>query len=176
MLFQVVHPVAMTIDGDSFKDAVKNFVKLNHSMNLASIILTDQARYMKANLNYFRTDNKDKVGIKLIPTMWPLGGLDGGLGLGMGMGMGMGLGALAVDSNNQILSPLNTWPYSPTISYDTKEYPSSTFMDVTSFVPRIVPLSLGPLVTPLAPLTGPLITGIDPLTSMLPTMISYGKK
>lgn len=181
MLFQVVHPIAMTIDGDSFKDAVKNFVKLNYDMNLASIIITDQARYMKANLNYFSSDNKDKVGIRLIPTVWPLGGLtssDGGLSLGMGLGA---VGALAVDSNNQILSPLNTWPYSPTISYDTKEYAASTFMDVTNFVPKIVPVgfvapSLGPLVTPLAPLTGPLVAGINPLSPMLPTVISYGKK
>lgn len=170
MIFQVVHPVAMTIDGDSFKDAVKNFVKLNYDLNLASIILTDQARYMKANLNYFSDANKDKVGIKLIPTMWPLGSVDG-LGLGLGA-----MGALAVDSNNQILSPLQSWPYSPTISYDTKEYPASTYMDVTSFVPRIVPVSLGPLVTPLAPLNAPLVAGINPLTSMLPTVISYGKK
>jgi hypothetical protein len=157
MSFQVVYPLTMAIDGDSFKDAVKNFVKLNYDLNLASIIITDRTRYMRANLDYYNKDNKDKVGIKLLPTVWPLGGV------------------MAVNSsNNEIISPLNMWPYSPTISFDTKEYPRSTFLDVTDFVPRIVPLvasaTLGPLVSPLGPLAPPLISGI------YPSMISYGKK
>ena len=156
MSFRVVYPLTMAISGDSFKDAVKNFVKLNYDLNLASIIITDQSRYMRANLDYYNKDNKDKVGIKLLPTVWPLG-------------------AMAVNSStNEIISPLNMWPYSPTISFDTKEYPRSTFLDVTDFVPRIVPLiasaSLGPLVSPLVPLTPPLISGV------YPSMISYGKK
>jgi hypothetical protein len=155
MSFQVVYPLTMAIDGDSFKDAVKNFVKLNYELNLASIIITDQTRYMRANLDYYNKDNKDKVGIKLLPTVWPLGGV-------------MGVNT----STNEIMSPLNMWPYSPTISFDTTEYPRSTFLDVTNFIPRIVPLvsTLGPLISPLGPLTPPLISGI------YPSMISYGKK
>ena len=167
MSFQVVYPLTMAINGDSFKDAVKNFVKLNYELNLASIIITDQSRYMRANLDYYNKDNKDKVGIKLLPTVWPLGGqLGGPLGGQLGGPLG---GVMAINTfNNEIISPLNMWPYSPTISYDTKEYPRSTFLDVTNFIPRIIPL--GPLVSPLGPLTSPLISGI------YPTMISYGKK
>jgi len=29
MLFNIVHPIVMEIDGDDYKDAVKNFIKLN---------------------------------------------------------------------------------------------------------------------------------------------------
>ena len=139
MLFQIVDPVNMTINGDTFKDAVKNFVKMNYDLNLTSLILTDRSRYMRANLNFYKKSNKHKVGISLYPTAWPLN----------------------VKSNGEIVSPFNTWPYSPSITYDTEEYPSTTF--VNGFLPQIVPLipTLGPLVNPLG--TGvysPLGTGV----------------
>lgn len=165
----------MSIDGDSFKDAVKNFAKLNYDLNLSSIILTDQARYMKANLNYFRDENKDKVGIRLLPTVWPLGSMGlGDAGLGYGLNA---LSPLAIKSDGEILSPLNMWPYSPTISYDTKEYGASTYISGPSFIPRIVsgPV-LGPLIDPLGGLTHPLVAGINPYTFGLPTVINYGNK
>lgn len=164
MIFQVVHPVVMTIDGESFKDAVKNFAKLNYDLNLSSIIITDQLNhYRQANLKYYSDDNKQKVGISLIPTVWPLAG------------------ALAVDNaSGQILSPSNMWPFSPTISYDTKEYPATTFLEAP-FVPRIVSVGtsslLSPLVTPLPSLVPPflntgVVAGISPLT-VLGTKITY---
>jgi hypothetical protein len=172
MIFQVVSPITMTIDGDSFKDAVKNFAKLNYDLNLSSIILTDQARYMKANLNYYRRENKDKVGISLLPTVWPLGSMglgDAGFGLNA-------LAPLAVKSDGEILSPLNMWPYSPTISYDTKEYEASTFLNVPPFVPRVVSVGpvLGSLVDPLGSLTNPLVGSINPFG--FPTVFNYGSK
>ena len=134
MLFHVVHPIAMTVNAESFKDAVKNFVKLNQDLTLTSLILTDQARYMKANLNYFNVADKQKVGISLFPTVWPLG----------------------IKGDGEIVTPLASWPYSPSVTYDTKEYPATTFIDGASFVPRIVPLApaLGPLVSPLPGLVG----------------------
>ena len=54
--YQVVSPIAVTIDGNSFKDAVKNFAKIYHHMNLASIIITDQQRHMQARLKYYQND------------------------------------------------------------------------------------------------------------------------
>jgi hypothetical protein len=124
MLYQVVEPITMAINGGSFKDAVKNFVKMNHELSLTSLILTDQQRYMRANLNFYKESDKHKVGISLFPTVWPL----------------------TMSEDGEIRSPLNTWPYSPSITYDTKEYPSTTFM------PRIIPLvpTLGSLVSPLS--------------------------
>lgn len=184
MIFQVVSPITMSIDGDSFKDAVKNFVKLKYDLNLSSIILTDQARYMQANLNYYKNENKDKVGIRLLPTMWPLsnGGLGniglGNIGLGdsFGLNTGFGLNALGVKSDGQIVSPLNMWPYSPTISYDTKEYEASTYLSMPTFVPKIISVGpiLGPLVDPLGSFNNPLVAGINPYT--MPTVINYGNR
>jgi hypothetical protein len=144
MIYQVVSPVVVEIDGDSFKDAVKNFVKLNYSMNLANIIITDQYRtnYMKADLKYYNEGSKNKVGINLMPTVWNV-------------------------SDSGMLLP-NVWPYSPTISYDTKEYPSTTFVDST-FVPRIIPLA--PLVDPL-PAISPLLN-LASLGGVIPTVIKY---
>jgi len=117
MLYQVVEPITMAINGDSFKDAVKNFVKMNHELSLSSLILTDQQRYMKANLNFYKESEKHKVGISLFPTVWP---------------------------------------FSPSITYDTKEYPSTTLIS-GNFMPRIIPLvpSLGPL------------SGIMPLSNVI---------
>lgn len=178
MIFQVVSPITMTIDGDSFKDAVKNFVKLNYDLNLSSIILTDQARYMQANLNYFKNESKDKVGIRLLPTVWPLGNIslgDNGFGLNTSIGLSA-LAPLALKPDGEVLSPLQMWPYSPTISYDTKEYEASTYLNVSPFVPRIISVGpvLGPLIDPLGSLHSPLVAGINPFT--LPTVINYGAK
>lgn len=120
MLYQVVEPITMAINGDSFKDAVKNFVKMNYDLSLSSLILTDQQRYMKANLNFYKESDKHKVGISLGPTVWPL----------------------TMSEDGEIRSPLNTWPYSPSITYDTKEYPPTNFMPrIISLVPTLSPLS-----------------------------------
>lgn len=142
MLYQVVEPITMAISGDSFKDAVKNFVKMNYDLSLTSLILTDQQRYMRANLNFYKESRKRKVGISLFPTVWPL----------------------TLSEDGEIRSPLNTWPYSPSITYDTKEYPSTTFIN-GNFMPRIIPLvpTLGPLVSPLSgfmPLGNPILPNL----------------
>jgi len=146
----------MSIDGDSFKEAVKNFAKLNYQMNLNSIILTDQARYMKANLKYYKNEDKQKVGISLYPTVWPL----------------------TVQDDGRIMSPYNTWPYSPSITYDAKEYPATKFLDASTFVPRIIPLD--PLIAPLGSAISP-FSPYSPLLPMstypfMPSVINYGKK
>jgi hypothetical protein len=144
MIYQVVSPFVYEIDGDSFKDAVKNFVKLHHNMSLANVIITDQYRtkYMKADLNYYSEGSRNKVGINLMPTVWNV-------------------------SDSGMLVP-NIWPYSPTISYDTTEYPATTFVDAT-FVPRIIPLA--PLVDPL-PALAPLVN-LAALGGVIPTVIKY---
>jgi hypothetical protein len=74
MSFQIVYPIAMTINAGSFKEAVKQYVKMNYDVNIANIIITDQYRHMKANLKYYNEGSKTKVGISLFPTVWPIVG------------------------------------------------------------------------------------------------------
>ena len=148
MIFQVVHPYVMSINADSFKNAVKNYVKMNQNLNLTSLIIADhQSRYMKANLNYYNINDKKKVSISLLPTVWPSGPLLPSMPLG-------------IKKDGEIMSPLTSWPYSPSITYDTKEYPSTTFIE-GGFMPRIIPLNsgLGPLVSPLSNIMLPNLAG-----------------
>lgn len=68
--FQILHPFVYDIYGDSFKDAVKNFVKLNHNMNIQDIIIRDQANTQKyrAEVKYYTEESKRKAGITMYPT------------------------------------------------------------------------------------------------------------
>lgn len=59
----------MEIDGDSYKDAIKNFIKINYAMNLNKIIIQDRYNnYHQAKFNYYKNEqNKNKVGIDIYP-------------------------------------------------------------------------------------------------------------
>ena len=158
MIYQVVYPYVMSINADSFKNAVKNYVKMNQNLTLASLIITDQSRkYMKANLNYYNVDDKKKVSISLLPTIWPSVPLLPSMPLLPSVPLG-------IKKDGEIVSPLNTWPYSPSITYDTKEYPSTTFIE-GGFMPRIIPINsglggpLGPLISPLSNMMLPNLAG-----------------
>ena len=66
MIYQIVSPVVQTINGDSLKDAIKNFVKINDMYSLNKLIVTDQQNaFYNANINYYRNDNKNKVRINI---------------------------------------------------------------------------------------------------------------
>ena len=67
MLYQILSPVVATIDGNSFKEAVKNYVKLHHDINLNELIITDQMQHMKAQMKYYKEDTRNKVGINMFP-------------------------------------------------------------------------------------------------------------
>jgi hypothetical protein len=58
----------MPVNGTSFKTAVKNFVKLHHSLKLNKIIITDQNKHMEATLKYYKNDGRNRVGINMYPT------------------------------------------------------------------------------------------------------------
>lgn len=68
--FQILHPFVYDIYGDSFKEAVKNFVKLNHNMNIQDIIIRDQANTQKyrAEVKYYTEEGKNRAGITMYPT------------------------------------------------------------------------------------------------------------
>ena len=67
MIYQVVSPFVTTIEGDSFKTAIKNFIKLNYNLNIHHMILKDQNKHIQAKMNYYAHDGRNKVGINMFP-------------------------------------------------------------------------------------------------------------
>lgn len=67
MKFSIVYPYPYMIDADSFKEAIKQYVKMNHNININQMILTDRMNHVNAELNYYRQNNIDKVGINMYP-------------------------------------------------------------------------------------------------------------
>lgn len=67
MLFQIVQPFVADIYGDSFKEAIKNYVKFNHNLNITNMIIKDQSNHFEARLRYYQENNKNKVGIDVYP-------------------------------------------------------------------------------------------------------------
>jgi hypothetical protein len=157
MSFQIVYPIAMSINAGSFKDAIKQYVKLNHDINVANIIITDQQRYMKANLKYYNEGQKNKVGISLFPTVWPL------------------------NSTDSLFIRPNMWPYDTQITYDTKEYPRTTYLESPIFVPSIIPLNpLGSVFSNITSFFGSapayssgLVSDVSPLSPIIPSVVRY---
>lgn len=66
MIFQVLSPIVTSINGDSLKEAIKNFAKVNYAYQFNNLLLADQInnRY-QANLNYYSINNKNKIGISI---------------------------------------------------------------------------------------------------------------
>ena len=67
MIYQIVQPFSATIYGDSFKEAIKQYVKLNHNMNITRMIIKDQSNHYDTRLRYYIENNKNKVGIDVYP-------------------------------------------------------------------------------------------------------------
>ena len=63
--YQVVQPFFYTLSANTVNEAIKNFVKIHHDLNLNNIIITDQTKNYKANFKYFHQDGRNKVGINL---------------------------------------------------------------------------------------------------------------
>jgi hypothetical protein len=73
MIYQIVSPIQATIQGDSFKEAVKNYVKLNHDMNIKNLIIKDQINNAwQAKLRYYMENQRNKVGIDMYPYTNPI--------------------------------------------------------------------------------------------------------
>ena len=150
-IFQIVHPIVTTINGDSFKEAIKNFVKLNHRLNLNEMIITDQNNYYTATWKKIKHDGRNKVGIDYYPTpstvITSLGFPTLGLGLpvsnvivpdGPIVGPGHDVGPIV----GQVVSPLSpVLPVTPVITNrdNTRIATSNTVMASTD--PLLSPLS-----------------------------------
>ena len=67
MIYQVLSPFTSTLNADSFKEAIKNFIKINHNLHINNLIIKDQSRHMNAKMNYYKKDGRNKVGINMYP-------------------------------------------------------------------------------------------------------------
>ena len=68
MIYQIVSPIVATINGDSFKEALKNYIKINHDINIRNLIIKDQANNAyEAKLRYYMQNKINKVGIDVYP-------------------------------------------------------------------------------------------------------------
>ena len=67
MRFSIVYPYPSLIDADSFKEAIKRYVKINRAININQMIITDKMNHVNADLNYYKQNNVDKVGITMYP-------------------------------------------------------------------------------------------------------------
>jgi len=67
MIYQVLSPFATVIEGDTYKEAIKNFVKLNYNMAIQSMIIQDQMNHYQAKMKYYKENNKNKIGITVYP-------------------------------------------------------------------------------------------------------------
>ena len=68
MIFQVLSPIVASIVGDSLKEAIKNFVKVNYANQFRNFVIADQVHKYNANINYYKQNNKSKIGINITPT------------------------------------------------------------------------------------------------------------
>jgi hypothetical protein len=67
MIFNVISPIVTTINGDSMKEAIKNFIKINHNLNITNMIIKDQSHNVEARMKYYQHDGRNKVGINMYP-------------------------------------------------------------------------------------------------------------
>lgn len=67
MIYQVISPMTAIIEGDSYKEAIKNFVKINYALNIQNMIIKDRQNHYKANINYYKEDERNKIGITIYP-------------------------------------------------------------------------------------------------------------
>jgi len=80
MNYQVIAPITMPIDADTYTDAVKKFIKIKRDNTINQIIIADQMNHQKflANIDYFQQGGKNRMRARLYPTDYtyiPPGGL-----------------------------------------------------------------------------------------------------
>lgn len=73
MIYNIVHPIVATINGDDLKEAIKNYVKLNHHLNLTNLIIQNQKLKYNADIKYYMENNRRKANISLSSFNHPIG-------------------------------------------------------------------------------------------------------
>tara|TARA_B100001121_G_C18700175_1_gene627157 strand:+ start:11741 stop:12220 length:480 start_codon:yes stop_codon:yes gene_type:complete len=72
MLFNVLSPLAVGIDANTFSDAAKRFVEMQRNLDITRIILADRFNNaMRADVAYTIRDGNVVAGISLMPTIYP---------------------------------------------------------------------------------------------------------
>ena len=72
MLFNVLSPLAVGIDANTFSDAAKRFVEMQRNLDITRIILADRFHNaMRADVAYTVRDGNVVAGISLMPTIYP---------------------------------------------------------------------------------------------------------
>lgn len=67
MIYQVISPFVTDIYGDSFKDAIKQFVKFKHDYDITEMIIKDHQRHYKAQIKYYQKNGINKANINMFP-------------------------------------------------------------------------------------------------------------
>ena len=94
MIYQIVHPFSLAISGETMKDAIKNYAKYNYDNTINQLIVTDKINHMRANIDYYKENDKNKVKIGMKPVYW------NGVGF---------------DNNGRFRVPFREFPYAPTV-------------------------------------------------------------
>ena len=68
MAFNIIYPTQMSINAPTFAEAVKIYIKNNREMNIDNLIIQDKMKQQrKANISYYKHNNKNKFKVKLYP-------------------------------------------------------------------------------------------------------------
>lgn len=67
MLYQIVQPFFYEISADSVNNAIKNFVKIHHNLNITNLIISNEYHKYQAKMKYFNENDKFRVGINVYP-------------------------------------------------------------------------------------------------------------
>lgn len=65
--YHIISPFTMTLNADSLNSAIKSYVQLNRNNNISQLIIKDKQNHYKAQLKYFKKNNRNKVGINIFP-------------------------------------------------------------------------------------------------------------
>lgn len=71
-IFNVVSPYLVSLNANDLTSAVKQFAKTYYHMKINEIIIKDQMKNYRANLQYFKNQGKPRVGIRMFPHMYPV--------------------------------------------------------------------------------------------------------
>ena len=67
MSYQIIYPFVTVINGDTLKNAIKNYIKLSNDINITQLIIADNYKRYKASMKYYKHDIRNKVGINIYP-------------------------------------------------------------------------------------------------------------
>ena len=70
--YSIVSPYLVNINAGDLTSAVRQFTKLYYRMKINEIIIKDQMKHYRATLKYFKENNKNRVGIRMFPHMYPI--------------------------------------------------------------------------------------------------------